>query len=483
MALCKELAAYEENGEGTCELPQVEAPSARNYDQFVLLVQRQTTSLWRNGAMPRVVIYIGFGVLIGTTLFQVEMTLPGAIFRIAGAFYAVFVAIVPANAAIASLVQQRAAFYRETSSGTYSHWVYSIAQLCADLPLHLATSLIFTLIFYWAVGYQSTFFHVFYFWLMTLFIHWLLPSFGQFFAFAAPNLEAAIGLAGLFIIFMVLLMGFLISFSAMPDGWHWAYWINLLHYALQGYCTNELAGQQYLIPLAPIIEGLLPSNTSLDFGSGKVMAVLPHATGGLDFQTLATALAALLVDLKSLPPAVAELKAALVNATGKAALLTCFKDHNCFDFGPDGKLNPQGLIDCVLPGKGHMVPKCAVQATAAAHRVAGKVSSVRDCMSEPNATLTHKGQCALVAILPPSIEDALVPLAVILSSLVGDGLVLLLPLLEYGLLIPGDVSDSNVPTPVPSPSLASVRTPVNSPSLASVAYRHSSPSMCSMSPL
>jgi len=282
-------------------------------------------------------------------------------------------------------VQQRAPFYRETTSGTYSRWVYSLAQLFADVPLHLITATLFTLTFYWTVGYQNTAAHFFYFWLMTLFTMWLMPSLGQFFAFAAPNLEAAIGFAELLIICMVLLMGFLISQSAMPVGWLWAYWIDWLHYVLQGYCTNELAGQQYLLPLGDLPPLLGPTNHSHN------LIAVPHVDSALDFTTLLTALSALLVDLKQLPPHVADLKAVLANSTDRHSLLTCFIENGCVQHTAEGKLDLQGLVNCVIPGRGHMNPKCAATAAQVAVHVGAEVAAIEDCMLEPNTTVGQQG--------------------------------------------------------------------------------------------
>lgn len=48
-------------------------------------------------------------------------------------------------------------------------------------------------------------------------------------------------------------------------------------------------------------------------------------------------------------------------------------------------------------------------------------------------------RCALVAILPPDLTDALAPIAVLLSAILDEALVILLPVMQIGLLIPGDV--------------------------------------------
>jgi hypothetical protein len=68
------------------------------------------------------------------------------------------------------------------------------------------------------------------------------------------------------VILSVILMGFLIMYSAMPDYWKWAYWANLFHYVIQGLVTNELAGKNYILNLNKVTggtsEGAAPNATS-----------------------------------------------------------------------------------------------------------------------------------------------------------------------------------------------------------------------------
>lgn len=56
---------------------------------------------------------------------------------------------------------------------------------------------------------------------MLFMANWVIMSMGQLFALVTPNEESAQGVAGLAIILSVILMGFLITFDAMPDGWKW----------------------------------------------------------------------------------------------------------------------------------------------------------------------------------------------------------------------------------------------------------------------
>lgn len=98
-------------------------------------------------------------------------------------------------------------------------------------------------------------------------------SMGQLYALVTPNEETANGLAGLSVILSVCLMGFLITSSAMPQGWLWANTANMFRYILQGLVTNELSGQNYKIDIGALIPPV--ENTPIAAGgSGRFLAHL-----------------------------------------------------------------------------------------------------------------------------------------------------------------------------------------------------------------
>ena len=138
------------------------------------------------------------------------------------------------QAAVVPLIEDRGVLYRETVSGTYSWFAYALGQVCADIPFHALNTVIMYAIIYYLAGYRTGIEFVGYFILMLFLANWSVMSMGQLYALVTPNEEMANGLSGLSVILSVCLMGFLVTSSAMPEGWLWANWANMFRYILQG---------------------------------------------------------------------------------------------------------------------------------------------------------------------------------------------------------------------------------------------------------
>ncbi len=112
--------------------------------------------------------------------------------------------------------------YRETVSGCYSRISYGIGQFLADQPFHAVNTVLMFVCFYFLVGFKIERDEIYYFLLLLYMSNIVIQSMGQLYALATPNEESANGLGGLSVMLSVILMGFLISYQAMPEGWKWA---------------------------------------------------------------------------------------------------------------------------------------------------------------------------------------------------------------------------------------------------------------------
>lgn len=141
------------------------------------------------------------------------------------------------------LITERAVFYRESLSGTYSRYAYGAAVQLAEIPFNLGFALVSFLIFYFMVGLTMDTERIIYFILMSLASYWVLPALGQLLAFVSPNIGAAVGVGSLLMTLFTLTMGFLIIPKDIPPYYIWIYWINPLRYMLQGFVVSEIGGK------------------------------------------------------------------------------------------------------------------------------------------------------------------------------------------------------------------------------------------------
>jgi ABC-type multidrug transport system permease subunit len=207
------------------ETPKIDMTRANNpLAEIGLLTVRHVIVQWRNPSycLMRIFSSMVMSLYVGILFMGDKSVLSGAVFSIGAIFFLVFVLVIPMQAAVVPLVEDRSVLYRETVSGTYSRLSYGIGQLLADQPFHLLNTVLMWVFFYFLVDFRRTGEEMGYFLLMLYLANWVIQSLGQLFALASPNEESANGLGGLSVILSVILMGFLITVSAMPSGWQWA---------------------------------------------------------------------------------------------------------------------------------------------------------------------------------------------------------------------------------------------------------------------
>jgi ABC-type multidrug transport system permease subunit len=205
--------------------PAIDVKRENNtFVEIGLLTVRHFIVQWRNPSycFMRIVSSMTMSIYIGILFSGDKSVLSGAVFSIGAIFFLVFVLVIPMQAAVVPLVEDRAVLYRETVSGTYGRLSYGIGQLLADQPFHILNTLLMWVFFYFLVDFRRTGGEMGYFLLMLYLSNWVIQSLGQLFALATPNEESANGLGGLSVILSVILMGFLITVEAMPSGWQWA---------------------------------------------------------------------------------------------------------------------------------------------------------------------------------------------------------------------------------------------------------------------
>jgi len=335
-----------EQKENARQPPAVDLKRVNNiFVEIGLLTVRHLVVQWRNPSycFMRIMSSIAMSFYIAILFAGDKTVLSGAVFTIGAIFFLVFVLVIPMQAAVVPLIEDRAVLYRETVSGTYGRLSYGIGQLLADQPFHLLNTFLMWVFFYFLVDFRQTGEEMGYFLLMLYLSNWVIQSLGQLFALATPNEESANGLGGLSVILSVILMGFLITVDSMPDGWVWAYWVNLFHYILQGLVTNELGDNQYFVNVTGLLPDLSDNSSSvLAFGEGVSQMSVQQVAG---FTSLVAGAGG------GLNP--------IGNLTG---LLNCTLTEGCF--ADENKSPGRAFVECYLFSGFFKTPPCESEFSA-----------------------------------------------------------------------------------------------------------------------
>merc|ERR1719401_878314 len=159
----------------------------------------------------------------------------------AGCLY-FFVALCGYGAAafVPSLTLERALYYRERADGCYTPVVYYLSKLIEEAVLCIFTSSIFSLIVFWALSLQGSFF-------LFVLAYFETSMVGIVLAYAvaaiAPNMGAANALLPTYVTTCMFFGGLFIIFEKIPVGWKWYSWTSFLRYSWGAMMLNQFQDQ------------------------------------------------------------------------------------------------------------------------------------------------------------------------------------------------------------------------------------------------
>lgn len=141
-----------------------------------------------------------------------------------------------AAAFVPSLTLERALFYRERADGLYWAVTYYAAKFIEESVLCAITSLLFSVIVFFAMSLQGSF-------IIFVLTYYLTAMTGIVLAYLvaaiAPNMEAANALLPTYVTTCLYFGGLLIVFDKIPDGWAWYSWTSFLRYAWGSMMLNQ----------------------------------------------------------------------------------------------------------------------------------------------------------------------------------------------------------------------------------------------------
>eukprot|EP00042_Codosiga_hollandica_P052355 m.662678 g.662678 ORF g.662678 m.662678 type:complete len:1576 (+) comp58477_c0_seq2:48-4775(+) len=216
-----------------------------NYQQFAHIFGRTFRTFWRDPSynLTRQIFQLGVALLLGLTFLQLAHDQAGLNSRISAIFFASVLAVTTMVGATGPLFQERALFYREHDSATYTLTPFLAAAGIVEIPFLAFGTTIFCAVFYWLVGFREDGFG--YFYVMMFAYQFFAVSLGQVLAAASSSRAAAQQAIPALNSFLNLFCGFLIRKQDIGGWFIWIYYINPLTYFIEGIVTNEVGGQVF----------------------------------------------------------------------------------------------------------------------------------------------------------------------------------------------------------------------------------------------
>lgn len=201
--------------------------AATNATQFRILLQRSFNLYWRTASynLTRFIISLCLAILFWIVFGNAEYETYQGINSGLGMVFltSLFNGIVSFNSVLPIAVEERNAYYRERASQTYNAFWFFLASTIVEIPYTFASGLLFTCIFFPAVGFQGFVTGVLY-WINVSLLILMQTYFGQFLSYALPTVEVAAIIGVLLNSVFFLFMGFVPPSSQLPDGYRWMYY-------------------------------------------------------------------------------------------------------------------------------------------------------------------------------------------------------------------------------------------------------------------
>eukprot|EP00026_Physarum_polycephalum_P000679 Phypoly_transcript_00680.p1 GENE.Phypoly_transcript_00680~~Phypoly_transcript_00680.p1 ORF type:complete len:1306 (+),score=176.26 Phypoly_transcript_00680:244-4161(+) len=241
--------------------------SATVWVQLACNIKRAALSISRRRSeiKSRLLRSLLVAILLSTSFLFMPNDQSGATNRFAVVFFTLVNAATAGGAVIPSVVQERAVFYREQASGSYRTFTYLIGITLAEVPMTIATTIVFAVPVYWLTGLRSDGTAFSYFILIFFLYGQLSLSWAHLIGMLMPNGEMAQALSGLFMAVFSLFAGFMLPKPQLPSYWKWMMYVSFMHYPLEALITNELHDMTFTCPAGTAVPIPINQTTFKDF--------------------------------------------------------------------------------------------------------------------------------------------------------------------------------------------------------------------------
>ncbi|RMD40166.1 hypothetical protein DV735_g4954, partial [Chaetothyriales sp. CBS 134920] len=213
--------------------------------QTYMLTKRTFVAYWRDPSYlyAKLFVSVVIGIFNGFTFFDLDNSLSSLQSRLFTTFLILMIPPTIVNGVIPKFYASRDLWEkRELPSRTYGWFAFCTAQVVAEIPISIVSSVLYFLLWYYPTGLPRDSATAGYVFLMTLFWFLFQSSWGQWICAFAPSFSVLSNILPLFFVMVSLFNGVVRPYADIPAFWrYWMYWINPSTWWINGVLAAVLA--------------------------------------------------------------------------------------------------------------------------------------------------------------------------------------------------------------------------------------------------
>ncbi|KAF1845626.1 uncharacterized protein K460DRAFT_282711 [Cucurbitaria berberidis CBS 394.84] len=214
--------------------------------QTTMLTKRTFTQYWRDPSYlyGKLFVAVIIGIFNGFTFYQLGNSIGDLQNRMFTSFLIILIPPTIVNAVLPKFYQNMALWQaRELPSRIYGWFAFTTAQVVAEIPIAIVSSVLYWLLWYFPTGLPTDSSTSGYVFLMTMLFFLFISSWGQWICAFAPSFTVISNVLPFFFVMFSLFNGVVRPYQMMPVFWrYWMYWVNPSTYWIGGVLAATLHG-------------------------------------------------------------------------------------------------------------------------------------------------------------------------------------------------------------------------------------------------
>ncbi|KAF2645644.1 ABC drug exporter AtrF [Massarina eburnea CBS 473.64] len=218
--------------------------AASAWTQTSMLTKRIFRQYWRDPSYlyGKLFVAVIVGIFNGFTFYQLGSTIGDMQNRMFTSFLIILIPPTIVNAVVPKFHQNMSLWQaRELPSRIYGWIAFTTAQVVAEIPIAIVSSVLYWVLWYYPAGLPTESSAAGYVFLMTMLFYLFISSWGQWICAFAPSFTVISNVLPFFFVMFSLFNGVVRPYSEIPVFWrYWMYYVNPCTYWISGVLSATL---------------------------------------------------------------------------------------------------------------------------------------------------------------------------------------------------------------------------------------------------